>query len=247
MSEQSAPPRGASLATIAAVLLAIGLTGAVVYIGQLRAQLNAVQAQLATQTAQLKPFLDAARAAYPDADTTTALGSIAQRLAARPAAAPVAAAAPAAPVSVSLDDLMSAEEQQAAAQILRNELDTGRKVWILVAQNNGEAMGSAAALQTLFEQAGWPVETAKAPYALKSGVFLLAGDEDPPQFVGTLSDALAAGGLDVQYLTGYRSFVSERKTSNPNWVGPELAADQPFTLVVGAKPKPKEAAAPAEG
>lgn len=246
MSESPAA-RGASLSLIIAVLLAIGLTGAVVYIGQLRAQLNAVQAQLATQTAQLKPFLDAARAAYPDADPATALESIAQRLA-RAAAAPApVAAAPAAPVNISLDDLMSAEEQESAAQILRNELDTGRKVWILVAQNNGEAMGSAAALQTLFEKAGWPVETAKAPYSLKAGVFLLAGDEDPPQFVGTLSDALTAGGLDVQYLTGYRAFVNERKSSNPNWVGPELADDQPFTLVVGSKPKPKEDAAPAEG
>ncbi|MDX2166334.1 MAG: hypothetical protein SF182_04700 [Deltaproteobacteria bacterium] len=247
MSEQPAPAKGSSLATIVAVLLAIGLTGAVVYIGQLRAQLNALQAQLATQTAQLKPFLDAARAAYPDADAATALGSIAQRLAARPAPAAPAAAVPAAPVNVSLDDLMSAEEQQSALQILRNELDTGRKLWLLVAQNNGEAIGSASALQTLFEQAGWPVETVKAPYPIKAGVFLLAGDEDPPQFVSTVSDALNAGGLDVQYLTGYRAFVSERRGSNPNWVGPDLAADQPFTLVVGAKPKPKEAAAPAEG
>ncbi len=90
------------------------------------------------------------------------------------------------------------------------------------------------------------METVRAPYPLKAGVFLLSGDEDLPQFVSTVSDALSAGGLDVQYLTGYRAFVTERKTSNPNWVGPELAADQPFTIVLGAKPKPKAAAAAGE-
>lgn len=246
MPEPTAP-RGSSLSVIVAVLLAAGLTGAVVYIGQLRGQLNALQAQVATQSAQLKPFLDAARTAYPDADTTTALNSVAQRLAAvsRPAAAAPAAVAAVAPANMTLDDIMSADAQQSALVILRNELDTGRKVWFLVAQNNAEALGAQAALQKLFEQAGWPVEVTRAPYPLKAGVFLLAGDEDPPQFVGTVSDALSAGNLDVQYLTGYRAFVNERKTSNPNWVGPELGADQPFTLVIGAKPKLKAAAAPA--
>ncbi len=155
MPEQPAPQRGSSLSLIVAVLLAAGLTGAVVYIGQLRGQLNAVQAQLATQAAQLKPFLDAARVAYPDAELAVALGPLAQRVAnaPRPAAAPVGPVA-VAPANLTLDDLMSADQQQSALQILRNELDTGRKAWFLVAQSNAEALGSQAVLQRLFEQAG---------------------------------------------------------------------------------------------
>jgi len=236
MPEPAAASRS-SLSTVVAVLLAVGLAGAIAYIGQLRGQINALQAQLAVQTAQLQPFLDAARSAYPDADVTTALGSVAQRLTAPPrAAAPRGAAVAAAEVRI--EEFMPADKQESVLQILRNEPDSGRKAWFLVAQGNAEAQGAQAALQTLFEQSGWPVDVVRAPYPLKAGVYILAGDETPPAFVDTANAALTSGGLEVQYLTGYRAFVEERKATNPNWVGPELAADQPFTIVIGSKPAP---------
>lgn len=235
MSDSPAPARG-SLPTVAAILLAAGLVGAIAYIGQLRGQINGLQAQLATHEAQLQPFLDAAQAAYPDAETDAALRAIAQRLAARPSAPAPRQQAAVEPATVRLEDFMSADQQASVLQILRNEPDSGRKVWFLVAQGNAEALGTQAALQTLFEQSGWPVETVRAPYPLKAGLYLLAGDEQPPEFVDTVNAALTNGGLEVQYLTGYRAFVTERKASNPNWVGPELADDQPFVLIVGSKP-----------
>lgn len=126
--------------------------------------------------------------------------------------------------------------------VLRNEADSGRKAWFLVAQNNREATAAQAELQKIFEQAGWPVEVERAPYPVKAGIFLLAADETPPGFVDTVSDAFGAGGVEVQYLTGYRDFSTGRKAANPKWVGPTLADDQPFTIVIGSKPQPKVAA-----
>ena len=91
----------------------------------------------------------------------------------------------------------------------------------------------------MFEKAGWPVQVERAPYPVKAGIFMLAGDETPPTFVDTVSDAFDAGGIEVQYLTGYRDFYKGRQAENPKWVGPTLADDQPFTIVVGSKPQPK--------
>ncbi len=232
-------PRSSPLLLAAAAVLAALLIGAGAYIAQLRAQ-------LAAQTAQLQPFLAAAQTLYPDAAPDTALRSIAQRLGEMrpPLPASATAAAPAAVTAapIRLDELLTAAQQDAMLAVLRNEADSGRKAWFLVAQNNAESLGVQAALQSLFEQAGWPVETQRAPYPLKAGVFMLAGDETPPAFVDRVDEAFRAAALDVQYLTGYRAFYAERKAQNPKWVGPALADDQPFTIVVGSRPKAKAAA-----
>lgn len=228
MPDQSAPARGSSLPTAIAVLLAAGLVGAVAYIAQLRGLVIRLQAQLATQTAQLKPFADAAKAAYPDADAGTALASVSQRLGELMRAS---AAQPA--------DFIPADKQRAMLEVLRNQNDSQRKAWILAPQNNAEAVGAQMALQKLFEQAGWPVLIARTPYALKAGVMVLAGDETPPAYVDSVNEALTAGGVEAQYLTGYRAFVTDRKAQNPKWVGPELEADQSFVIVVGSRAKPK--------
>lgn len=181
---------------------------------------------------------------YPDAEPATALRSVSERLdtllraraaAPRPAA-PAAAAEPVAPA-----DLLNASQEEAMIAILRNEIDTGRKAWFLVAQNNREAAAIRAELQGIFERAGWPVEIQRAPYPLKAGMFMLAGDETPPQFVDTVSDAVEAGGLELQYLTGCRDFYKGRQAENPNWVGPTLADDQPYTIVIGARAQPAAA------
>lgn len=155
------------------------------------------------------------------------------------AAAPAATVAPApaaepAPTIVAAN-LFTAEQEAAVLQPLAAQTDPGRKAWIVFHQANPQSAGIALALQQTFEKAGWPTQMDRYPHPLKSGVFLLAGDEVPPPFVDTVNEALTAGGLELQYLTGYRAFVAERKSANPKWVGPELTADQAFSIVVGAR------------
>jgi hypothetical protein len=230
MSEQNTAARGSALPTVIAVVLAAGLAGAGAYIAQLRGQVTALQGEVAAQAAQLQPFTDIAKAVYPAADTKTALASITQRL---DQLVRASAAQP--------SDFMTPDKQQAMVEVLRNQTAGERKAWILASQNNAEAVGAQIALQKIFEQAGWPVLTARAPYPLKAGVLVLAGDETPPAYVDSVSEALSAGGLDAQYMTGYRAFAADRKTQNPSWVGPELEADQAFVIVIGSRPKAKAA------
>lgn len=236
MDDTATPRRSSTAATAIAVLLAAALVGAGAYITQLRGQLTAAQQQLA-------PFAAAAKTLYPDADPATALRSVGERLdamvARQTAPAPQAAAAPAAPVEPA--DFLTAAQEDAIAGVLRNEADSGRKAWFLVAQSNREAAAAQMELQAIFEKAGWPVQIERAPYPVKAGIFMLAGDETPPAFVDTVNDAFDAGGIEVQYLTGYRDFYKGRQAENPKWVGPTLADDQPFTIVIGSKPQPKVA------
>lgn len=240
MDENVSAPRSSIAPTVVAVLLAAGLVGAGAYITQLRGQLDAAQQRLV-------PFAKVAKTLYPDADPATALGSVAQRLEAmvarQTASQPAASARPAAPAEpvepVEPADYLTPAQEESIVGVLRNEADSGRKAWFIVAQNNREALAAQLELQQVFEQAGWPVQVERAPYPVKTGIFMLAGDETPPPFVDTVSSAFDAGGIDVQYLTGYRDFYKGRQAENPKWVGPTLADDQPFTIVIGSKPKPK--------
>lgn len=239
--DQETPRRGSPLPAVLAGLFAVALVGAGVYIAQLRTELASARTEAEGLREQLAPFTTAAASLYPDAEPATALRSVGERLEtllrARQTAATARQQAPAAAAEpVEPADILNASQEEAMVAILRNEIDTGRKAWFLVAQNNREAQAIQAELQAVFERAGWPVETTRAPYPLKAGMFLLAGDETPPQFVDTVSDAFEAGGLEVQYLTGYRDFYKGRQAENPNWVGPTLADDQPFTIVIGARP-----------
>jgi len=151
------------------------------------------------------------------------------------AGAPAAPGGDVAPMPQGAAELLTAQQRDAMLGVLKNETDPGRKAWFLVHRNDAQGLATQAALGSIFEAAGWPVEVVQAPYPLKAGVFLLAGDEDPPVFVGTANDALTAAGLEVQFLTGYRAFTVERKTANPKWVGPELADGQAYTIVIGAR------------
>ena len=148
----------------------------------------------------------------------------------------VAAQAPAEPAAGASGQVLTAAQQRAMVSALKSETGSGRKAVFHVQQNNPDTGAVQVALQQIFEQAGWPTETIRTSYPLKSGIFLLAADEEPPDFVDTVDGAFKAAGIEVQYLTGYRSFFVERKQQNPNWYGPELTDDQPFTIVIGSKP-----------
>jgi hypothetical protein len=143
--------------------------------------------------------------------------------------------------------VLTPAQQQAMREALKAEAAPDRKAWFQIQQSNAETGAVQAALARVFEQAGWPTETVRAPYPLKSGIFLLAADEQPPPFVDTVNDAFTAAGIEVQYLTGYRAFYTDRKQQNPNWRGPELAPNQAFTIVIGSKPTPKPAGQQSSG
>ena len=122
---------------------------------------------------------------------------------------------------------------------LSSVVEGERRAWFQVQANNQTTAPVQAALQRVFEKAGWTTATMRGAYPLKSGIFILAGDETPPGSVDTVNGAFGAAGIDVQYLTGYRAFFNDRKLNNPNWVGPELARDQAFVIVIGSRPTPK--------
>jgi len=206
------PPSSTGL-RVAVAVLAVALAGAGAYIVHLRGQL-------------------AVRAAVPPP----------RRVAAAPAAAGARAAMAPTPSEDAIAAVLTPAQQQAMVGALQADSTAERKAWFQIHQSNPDTAAVLAALQRVFEQAGWPTETVRAPYALKSGIFLLAGDEQPALFVDTVNDAFTAAGIEVQYLTGYRSFYTDRKQQNPSWVGPELKGEQAFTIVIGSKPTPKAAA-----
>jgi hypothetical protein len=157
---------------------------------------------------------------------------------ARPAdSAPAAGAA--ADRDAAAGGVLTPAQEQRMVTALSSVAETERRAWFQIQANNQTTAPVQAALQRVFEKAGWTTETVRAPYPLKSGIFILAGDETPPGSVDAVNGAFATAGIDVQYLTGYRAFFNDRKRNNPNWVGPELATDQPFIIVIGARPTPK--------
>jgi hypothetical protein len=164
--------------------------------------------------------------------------------AAAPAAKSSRAAAPAAVAALtdpSGATILTAEQHRAMRETLAAAPSTERKAWFQVQANNPNSGPVQGALQQVFESAGWTTETIRSPYGLKSGIFILAADEEPPPLVQSVNAAFGAAGIEVQYLTGYRAFFTDRKEKNPNWVGPELASNQPFVIVVGSRPTPRAA------
>ena len=208
---QSAParPTASPWPRTALALLAVALVAALAYIVHLQGRVAELEGRV-TAAAPSRP----AQAVAP---------------------APVAPA-PVAPAPVPTADILQPSQRQAMLDTLKAQTDPGRKAWFLLQSSNSDAASTVATLQQVFKDAGWPTEIVRSPYPLKAGLFLLAGDTEPAAFVGTVNEAFTASGLEVQYLTGYREFFTDRKKT-PGWVGPELAADQAFTIVVGGKPK----------
>ena len=135
------------------------------------------------------------------------------------------------------DRTLSGAQREAMVAKLRATTGSERAVWFATYAGNTEAASFRLALQTIFEEAGWDVRgNAQVNFQLKPGLYLMTADEEPPQYVLDVGDALEAGGLTATIGRGYRAFFEEKKKENPSWNGISLAPDQSYVLVVGPKP-----------
>lgn len=169
---------------------------------------------LRTQNAQL-------RAQHPQAQ--------AERVAVAPAAKPNPLAGG--------DRTLSAEQREAMLTKLRATEAPERPVWFATYAGNTEAAAFRLALETIFEEAGWEVRgNVQVSFQLKPGLYLMAADEEPPQYVLDVGEALDAAGQTATIGRGYRAFYEEKKKENANWNGVSLAPEQSYVLVIGPKP-----------
>jgi hypothetical protein len=150
-----------------------------------------------------------------------------------PTATPATEPSPAATSARAPDDA----ERKAMKDILSAEKSPDRKAWVVLSPGEGEPQELERALRSVFEEAGWKVETQTITgMVLKPGVAMLAADEEPPLWVGSVQRALDASGLPVKYGSGYRPYYEEMKSKNPKWVGVPIAAGQVFVIVLGPEP-----------
>lgn len=147
------------------------------------------------------------------------------------------AAAPAAPAAVAGGRSLSGAQRDAMIAKLRSTAAPERPVWFATYAGSSEAATFRLALQTIFEEAGWEVRgNAQVNFQLKPGLYLMAADEEPPQYVFDAGEALDAAGLKTTIGRGYRAFYEEKKKENPNWNGVGLSPEQSYVLVVGPQP-----------
>lgn len=154
-----------------------------------------------------------------------------------PAAAPAAKPAPpAAPARAVTTSARTPDDQEKAAmlELLQAESQADRRAWFLYSAGQDESAALAKSLAQIFESAGWKTSIRELRgMALKPGISILAAEEEPPEWVGTVNEALDKGGLDPKYGTGYRAFYEEKKKENPAWPGIALGADELFVVAIG--------------
>jgi hypothetical protein len=125
-----------------------------------------------------------------------------------------------------------ADERAAMLEVLRGNA-SGEPVSLVVSPGVHEAGALAAVLESVFREAGWPVNTsALTGMVLKPAPLrLLVADESEPPVVDVVRRALAAGGLQSETGTGYRAFYDQKKRENPAWPGVPLDG-QAFVIVI---------------
>lgn len=133
--------------------------------------------------------------------------------------------------------VLTADQRKSMLEKLDSRGGTAHSVWFATVPNNSEASNFQKQIQQVFEEAGWKVQGNRGvTFALKPGLFFFMADEDPPEYVKTIADALDAAGIQATSGRGYRQFYEDKKKENPSWNGFELAPDQDFILVIGRKP-----------
>jgi hypothetical protein len=160
-----------------------------------------------------------------------------------PAAPPAATRAPAAPPTpgaaaaarpARAPRVLTEGQKKSMLESLRAE--TG-KVWFTTTPNDAEATAYQNALQSVFQEAGWAVQSdSSATFGLRPGIYFLMADETPPSYVLTALGAFNTAEINVSAGRGYRQFNEDKKKENPNWRGFDLASDQTFIIAVGPQP-----------
>ncbi len=109
----------------------------------------------------------------------------------------------------------------------------GTPVWFAVYEQDPAARELVRALRAAFAEARWAVRgVRRVSFALKSGVYLLAADEEPPAYVQTAQAALQLAGIPATSAAGYRSYYAEMR-GKPGWRGFTMAPNQTYLVVVG--------------
>jgi len=152
-----------------------------------------------------------------------------------PGASAAKPAPPAAPAAVVTSTRTPNDSEKAAMlEVLKAETDENRSAWILYSAGQDESAALAKSLAQIFESAGWKTKVRELRgMALKPGISILAAEEEPAEWVGTVNEALGKGGLDPKFGTGYRAFYEEKKKENPAWPGIALGADEAFVIAIG--------------
>ena len=106
--------------------------------------------------------------------------------------------------------------------------------WIAAPRSDPRALALADELSEAFSRAGWRVRPVRrTQLRFRPGIYLFAGEEDPPAYVVTVRLALDEAGFSPTYGTAYRSFYDEKKKNDPSWEGFPFVPEQTFLLVIG--------------
>lgn len=199
--------------TIVSAVLAAGLIGAVIYVGQLKTEMSRLRARV--ERSQAGGGSGTALAA-PSPPATSSLSTGAARR------------------------ILTDEQRSLMSGALGGETDPERSVWFATARNDPEAAAYQRELQAVFEDAGWKVRgNAQPSVAIKAGLFFFIAEssEASPPHVSTALRAFESAGIAHVAASGYRLFSEEQRRADPKWVGFEFEPTQTYLIVVGPRPK----------
>jgi hypothetical protein len=129
------------------------------------------------------------------------------------------------------------KQRDAMVKILAAQTSRDRKAWFVIGPDDPETQALATGLRAAFEQAGWKADIRTVPGMVPTpGIAMLAAEEEPPLWVGSVQKALDASGLQVKYGIGYRSTYEEKKKEDSGWVGVPIEPNQAFVIVIGPVP-----------
>ena len=146
------------------------------------------------------------------------------------AAAPQALSNPAA--NGKLDDTT-----RASLERILSTAPAGSPAWIAAPKSDSRAGALADELSGAFTRAGWRVRPVRrTALAFRPGMYVFAGEQEPPDYVRTVAHALSEAGFAPTYRTAYRSFYDDKKKADPAFQGFPFAPEQTFLVVVGRTP-----------
>jgi hypothetical protein len=128
---------------------------------------------------------------------------------------------------------LGAEQRLAVRAALRRQ-PAGTTAWLVASGRDPATAARAEELRGIFLEAGWRVpELGRPTFQPPPGLALLVADDEPPASAATVIEALEAAGLDVELHLGYRAVLAQHRAASTQAPAIDLAADQPFVLVVG--------------